>query len=299
MKQGFFLLVFFCGVAVAQPPNPIPTGLSGANYQSAVNAWLSYLYTGKAPVTSGTAILKGNGSGGFSAASAGTDYLAPNGSAASLTSFPTLNQNTSGTAANLSGTPALPNGTTATTQTANDNSTKLATTAYADAIRTARNLNGPGIAAKCQSGVAAAGFSLPSSNAPSATCESDGFQAYLAWTANTAQTAYDRFILPADWTGTLKLVIGAYSTSTSAPTVGIQLSCISTAAVASPTFGTSQSISLTPGATSGRTSVSTTLTTTNTYANKACAAGDMVTWKLAITANAAADLRVLSVRFTE
>lgn len=47
--------------------------------------------------------------------------------------FPTLNQNTSGTAANLSGTPALPNGTTATTQSAADNSTKLATTAYADA----------------------------------------------------------------------------------------------------------------------------------------------------------------------
>ena len=56
-------------------------------------------------------------------------------SAGTLTncSFPTLNQNTSGTAANLSGTPALPNGTTATTQAAADNSTKLATTAYADA----------------------------------------------------------------------------------------------------------------------------------------------------------------------
>jgi len=37
-----------------------------------------------------------------------------------------------GTATNLSGTPALPNGTTATTQSASDNSTKLATTAYAD-----------------------------------------------------------------------------------------------------------------------------------------------------------------------
>lgn len=47
--------------------------------------------------------------------------------------WPTFNQNTSGTAANLSGTPALPNGTTATTQSAGDNSTKLATTAYADA----------------------------------------------------------------------------------------------------------------------------------------------------------------------
>lgn len=37
------------------------------------------------------------------------------------------------TAVNLAGTPALPNGTTATTQAAADNSTKLATTAYADA----------------------------------------------------------------------------------------------------------------------------------------------------------------------
>jgi hypothetical protein len=37
--------------------------------------------------------------------------------------------NTSGTAANLSGTPALPNGTTATTQSAGDNSAKIATDA--------------------------------------------------------------------------------------------------------------------------------------------------------------------------
>ena len=38
--------------------------------------------------------------------------------------------NTTGTAANLSGTPALSNGTAATTQSAGDNSTKIATTAY-------------------------------------------------------------------------------------------------------------------------------------------------------------------------
>lgn len=37
-------------------------------------------------------------------------------------------------AANLSGTPALPNGTSATTQSQADNSTKLATTAYADTL---------------------------------------------------------------------------------------------------------------------------------------------------------------------
>lgn len=55
---------------------------------------------------------------------------APTFSAANLTSFPTFNQNTSGTAANLSGTPALPNGTTATTQSPGDNTTKLATDAF-------------------------------------------------------------------------------------------------------------------------------------------------------------------------
>lgn len=44
--------------------------------------------------------------------------------------FPTLNQNTTGTAANLSGTPALPNGTTGTTQSVADNTTKLATDAF-------------------------------------------------------------------------------------------------------------------------------------------------------------------------
>lgn len=77
------------------------------------------------------------GSSGAVLYSDGTNWTrsaAPTISAANMTSFPTLNQNTSGTAANLSGTPALPNGVTGTTQTAGDNSTKLATTAYANAL---------------------------------------------------------------------------------------------------------------------------------------------------------------------
>ncbi len=44
-------------------------------------------------------LLKANGIGVVSAAVAGTDYLTPAGSAASLTNFPTLNQNTTGNAA--------------------------------------------------------------------------------------------------------------------------------------------------------------------------------------------------------
>ena len=48
----------------------------------------------------------------------GTDVLAPNGSAASLTSFPTFNQNTTGTAANVTGTVAIANGGTGQTTAA-------------------------------------------------------------------------------------------------------------------------------------------------------------------------------------
>jgi len=47
----------------------------------------------------------------------GTDVLAPNGSAANLTSFPTFNQNTTGTAANVTGTVAVLNGGTGATTT--------------------------------------------------------------------------------------------------------------------------------------------------------------------------------------
>lgn len=99
-------------------------------------------YNGVVPSNKGGAgtingLIKANGSGTTSLAVSGVDYLAPTGSAASLTSFPTLNQNTTGTAANLSGTPALPSGTTATTQSAANSTTLLATTAF---VTTADNL---------------------------------------------------------------------------------------------------------------------------------------------------------------
>ena len=162
-----------------------------------------------------------------------------------------------------------------------------------------RALNGTGVAAKCQSAVSATPFSFATTAAPAATCESDGIQGYLDFTASTAQTVYDQLVLPADWAGTLKLVLAAYSTSTNAPTIAVALNCNAMGATASPTFGTAQTISLTPAASSGRTATSTSLQTGATYANKACAVGDLLTWKLTITAAAAADLRVLNVTYTE
>ena len=162
-----------------------------------------------------------------------------------------------------------------------------------------RRLNGTGVAAKCQSAVSATPFSFATTAAPAASCESDGIQGYLTFTASTLQVAYDQFVFPSDWTGTLKLVMGAYATTTDAPTISVALSCIGSSATANPVFGTAQTISLTPAASSARTSVTTTLQTGASYANKACAAGDLATWKLSITAAASADLRVLNVTFSE
>jgi hypothetical protein len=60
-----------------------------------------------------TGILKNTtGTGIPTIAIAGTDYLTPAGSAALLTNFPTLNQNTTGTASNVTGIVALTNGGT-------------------------------------------------------------------------------------------------------------------------------------------------------------------------------------------
>jgi len=70
---------------------------------------------GGSGATTLTGILKGNGTSAFTTATAGTDYLAPNGSAANLTNFPTLNQNTTGTAGNVTGVVAVANGGTGAT----------------------------------------------------------------------------------------------------------------------------------------------------------------------------------------
>lgn len=76
--------------------------ISGGYYPYATNP-KSYLtsYTETDPIVKAiNGIVKSNGTT-ISAAIAGTDYLTPSGSAAALTSFPTLNQNTTGSAATL------------------------------------------------------------------------------------------------------------------------------------------------------------------------------------------------------
>jgi len=68
----------------------------------------------------------------------GTDVLAPTGSAASLTSFPTFNQNTTGTASNVTGTVAIANGGSGQT------TAQLAINAFAGAVTSGSYLRGNG-----------------------------------------------------------------------------------------------------------------------------------------------------------
>jgi hypothetical protein len=93
---------------------------STTNLASSVTGTLA-VANGGTGATTLTGLVKGNGTGAMTAATAGTDYLAPSGSAASLTNFPTLNQNTTGTATNVTGTVAVANGGTGSTSLSANN----------------------------------------------------------------------------------------------------------------------------------------------------------------------------------
>jgi len=113
--------------------------------------------------------------------------------------------NTTGTAANLSGTPALPNGTTATTQSAGDNSTKLATTAYvrseAQFAWTCPIAGSTSVSQNCN-------WTLP------AALTITGFD----FAANTAPSGCSTYATFQIWDGTAAAEVGSYSITLSSGT---------------------------------------------------------------------------------
>jgi hypothetical protein len=83
-----------------------------ASQNVTITGTLSATTINASSITAGTLAIANGGTNATSASDArtnlglviGTDVLAPNGSAASLTSFPTLNQNTTGSAGSLATT---------------------------------------------------------------------------------------------------------------------------------------------------------------------------------------------------
>ena len=99
----------FIGNAATATKLASPKNINGVAFDGSADITISAAastLTGTVLVANGgtgtstiTGIIKGNGTNAMTAAVAGTDYLEPTGSAANLTNFPTLNQNTTGNAA--------------------------------------------------------------------------------------------------------------------------------------------------------------------------------------------------------
>lgn len=137
--------------------------------------------TDYAPATSGSSILKGNGSGGFSSAASGTDYAPATSGSALL-----KGNGSGGFSSAVSNTdyapPASPSFTgtpTAPTPTSSDNSTTLATTAF---VQTLVSALAQGLQVKPTARLATAA-ALPSNTYSNGT---SGVGATLTATANAA-----------------------------------------------------------------------------------------------------------------
>jgi hypothetical protein len=191
------------GGTVTSVAMTVPSFLSVTGSPITTSGTLAVTLSGTAlPVANGgtgattlTGVLKGNGTSAFSAATAGTDYVAPGGALGTPSSgnlanctFPTLNQNTTGTAANVTGTVAVANGGTgATTLTGilkgNGTSAFSAATAGTDYVA-------PGGALGTPSSGTLTNCTFPTLNqnttGSSGSCTGNSATATLATTATTA-----------------------------------------------------------------------------------------------------------------
>jgi hypothetical protein len=156
----------------------------------------------------------GSAAAAQSAAEAASDPLGAATAALAAAETYANSVNTSGTAANLSGTPALPNGTTATTQAALNNSTKLGTTAYADAA----------VAVEATATTTAIGVETTRALAAEALLAPLSGSAFYTGNITSTQTAVAPGVSPATagfelWQNTTPTVTGAATTVALSTTV--------------------------------------------------------------------------------
>ena len=135
ISGNFATTLTVTGTTALTLPTSGTLAILGANtFTGAQTLRLGTTASGTAPLyfTTGGALLTTPVGGAMEISNSGDliYYTIATGPARKTLAF--LDSNITGTAANVSGTPALPNGTTTTTQSAADNSTKLATTAYVD-----------------------------------------------------------------------------------------------------------------------------------------------------------------------
>jgi hypothetical protein len=179
----------------------------------------------------------------------GTDVLSPTGSAASLTSFPTFNQNTTGTASNVTGTVAIANGGTGET------TRQAAMDALAGAVTSGSYLRGNGTDVVMNT-IQAADVPTLNQNTTGTSANVTGVVAIAnGGTGQTTATAAFNALAPAQTSNSGKYLT-TDGTNSSWATV------VSGATVANDTSTTTNLYPLFANATSG---TPTTIYTGNTY----------------------------------
>jgi hypothetical protein len=259
------------GVLKANGSSQIVLAAAGADY---------------APATSGTSLLKGNGSGGFSGATA-ADIPAALSATTSVNGTPIPASSTlmtTGTAVQASQMPALSGDCTSTA-----GSTVLTCTKPPGTLRTYPFF----WQGAMQAGVSGFAVNLPASGGP-APANTGGTMpiAVLEWAAaQSVSYAWWTWVMPAGYTANGPIAYSIESRcnaascdSTHANIVTLGLGCVGGAALDAPTIANASPVNITNGAAAIQTVTAGTLTP-NSGGLPACAAGNRVWVKMIVDTN--------------
>lgn len=152
--------------------------------------------------------------------------------------------------------------------------------------------------AVCQAGTASAAFSLPSSNAPSASCVTGTNSNYGVLTFSaTGQSIQDHLKLPPDWTGAVDIEFTHRSAATTGNIVwNIATACVADGATGDPAFNTAQTVST---AAQGTTLQWKTVSLTGITVT-GCAANNELLFQIGLDASTTTtgNIDLIGIRFT-